>query len=148
MDAKKTPMVLFGNVAQCRENGKLFVPNLIRAAIESTLIPESKLTLKNFLVRRVFSNGGDITNREICEIAEELCGENRNTYVAILEERGALERLGYSIDELTLIRSAVVALKNAEGAHLGQVPERLHPFEDAVCVAIGFQFALRNRHRT
>lgn len=145
MSDKKVAFV-FGCVEQFRDAEKNIVPgNLIRAVIESALLPESRATVKEVFVRRVFSNGGAITNREIVAIARELA-ENATHYVEILEGRGALERLGYSREELSCVERALLALDSASKHHIGSIPEKLHPFEDAVCVAVGFRFTKYNRN--
>ena len=146
MTEKKIPVLVFGDVAQCRENGVLLVQNLLRAAIESTLLPGSQLTLREFLQKKVFSNGGPITNAEICAVARELFGENGAEYFGILEGRGAGDKLGYSKDEVRQVRDALDALAHAEVSLICEVPERIHTFEDRVCTAVGFRFAKHNRH--
>ena len=149
---------LYGSVGQCRrEDGTLNAPHVIEASIKSVCLltrgaakdapASARPTLKQFLVKRVFSNGGPITNREICAIADELFGERSPTYIGILEKEGCLALLGYTQDEMRSIEKALILLSYAESEQRGSTrpPETLFPYVEAVCVAVGFNFAKHNR---
>ena len=162
MTDKQKAVDVFGNVAQCRhpEDGTLNVEHVITAAIASVLLltekarsaakeqqPPAPLTLKQFLVKKVFSNSGPITNREICAIAGELFGERGDTYVAKFEAKQCLAMLGYTHDEMRAIKRALTELSYAEDdqREKGKPPEVLFPQIDVVCLAIGFKFAKHNK---
>ncbi len=137
-------MPVYGNVEQFRgSDGELHIPNLVSLAIESMLA--SSVTLKEFFVKKVFSNGGPILNKEISAIGIELFGEKGWRYFDILEEGSATHRTGYTREEVASISLALTRLKDAKVTLLGQPAERLHPYEDAVCVSLGFSFTKHNR---